>query len=68
MHEAHQSAVIFGLDPVWYAGILFVLTYTLIVAEKLNRAIVAVSAASLMVIGSPRKPRFRASISIPSVC
>ena len=51
MHEAHQSAVIFGLDPVWYAGVLFVLTYTLIVAERLNRAIVAVSAASLMVVG-----------------
>ena len=51
MHEAHQASVIFGLDPVWYAGVLFVLTYTLIVAERLNRAIVAVSAASLMVAG-----------------
>jgi Na+/H+ antiporter NhaD/arsenite permease-like protein len=51
MHEAQQASVIFGLDPAWYAGVLFVLTYSLIVAEKLNRAIVAVSAASLMVIG-----------------
>jgi Na+/H+ antiporter NhaD/arsenite permease-like protein len=51
MHEAHQASVIFGLDPVWYAGTLFVLTYALIVAERLNRAIVAVSAASLMVVG-----------------
>lgn len=51
MHEAHQASVIFGLDPVWYAGVLFILTYTLIVAERLNRAIVAVSAASLMVVG-----------------
>jgi len=51
MHETHQAAVIFGLDPVWFAGALFVLTYALIVAEKLNRAIVAVSAASLMVVG-----------------
>ncbi len=51
MHEAHQASIIFGLDPVWYAGTLFVLTYLLIVAEKLNRAIVAVSAASLMVVG-----------------
>ncbi len=51
MHEAHQASIIFGLDPVWYAGVLFILTYTLIVAEKLNRAIVAVSAASLMVVG-----------------
>jgi len=51
MHETQQAAVIFGLDPVWFAGTLFVLTYALIVAEKLNRAIVAVSAASLMVVG-----------------
>ncbi len=51
MHEVQHTAVIFGLDPVWFAGTLFVLTYALIVAEKLNRAIVAVSAASLMVIG-----------------
>ena len=51
MHETHQAAVIFGLDPMWYAGVLFVLTYALIVAEKLNRAVVAVSAASLMVVG-----------------
>jgi len=51
MHEADQASIIFGLDPVWYAGVLFVLTYTLIVAERLNRAIVAVSAASLMVVG-----------------
>lgn len=52
MHETtHQAAVIFGLDPMWFAGTLFVLTYVLIVAEKLNRAVVAVSAASLMVVG-----------------
>jgi len=35
MHEAHQSAVIFGLDPVWYAGALFILTYTLIMGEEI---------------------------------
>jgi len=51
MHETHATAVIFGIDPMWYAGTLFVLTYALIVAERLNRAIVAVSAASLMVVG-----------------
>jgi len=51
MHEVHQASVIFGLDPMWYAGVLFVLTYVLIMAERLNRAIVAVSAASLMVVG-----------------
>jgi Na+/H+ antiporter NhaD/arsenite permease-like protein len=36
---------------MWFAGSLFVLTYTLIVAERLNRAIVSLSAACLMIVG-----------------
>ena len=51
MHEPQDIVVIFGLDPMWYAGVLFVLTYVLIVIERLNRAIVALSAASLMIAG-----------------
>lgn len=51
MHETHEAAVIFGLDPMWFAGVLFVITYALIIAERLNRAIVAATAASLMVAG-----------------
>ena len=33
--------VIFGLDPQWYAGTLFVLTYLMIMSERVNRAIVS---------------------------
>lgn len=51
MHAAHEPQVIFGIDPVWYAGVLFVLTYVLIVTERLNRAIIALSAACLMILG-----------------
>ena len=55
MHDAHQAAhqmdVIFGLSPALYAGSLFVLTYLLIITERLNRAIIALMAAMLMIIG-----------------
>jgi Na+/H+ antiporter NhaD/arsenite permease-like protein len=51
MHNLHQPDVIFGLSPVWFAGSLFVLTYLLIVTERLNRAIIAMTAAALMIIG-----------------
>jgi Na+/H+ antiporter NhaD/arsenite permease-like protein len=51
MHNAHQAEVIFGLSPALYAGSLFVLTYLLIITERLNRAIIAMTAAALMIIG-----------------
>ncbi len=52
MHATHHTAeMILGLDPAWYAGTLFVVTYLLIVTEKLNRAIVSLTAACLMIIG-----------------
>jgi len=40
MHNAHL-----------YAGSLFVLTYLLIITERLNRAVIAMTAAALMIIG-----------------
>ena len=51
MHNAHQADVIFGLSPVLFASSLFVLTYLLIITERLNRAIIAMMAAALMIIG-----------------
>ena len=51
MHNAHQADVIFGLSPALFAGSLFVLTYLLIVTERLNRAIIAMMAAALMILG-----------------
>jgi Na+/H+ antiporter NhaD/arsenite permease-like protein len=51
MHNTGEMDVIFGLSPVWFAGSLFVLTYLLIVTERLNRAIIAMTAAALMIIG-----------------
>ena len=50
MHSLHQADVIFGISPVWFAGSLFVLTYLLIITERLNRAVIAMMAAALMII------------------
>lgn len=50
---SHDSIahVIFGLDPMWYAATLFVVAYLLIMSERINRAIVSLLAAGLMIIG-----------------
>ncbi len=50
MHELNHANVIFGLSPVWFAGGLFVLTYVLIITERLNRAVIAMMAATLMIV------------------
>ena len=51
MHSLHQPDVIFGIQPALFAGSLFVLTYLLIITERLNRAIISLSAACLMILG-----------------
>jgi Na+/H+ antiporter NhaD/arsenite permease-like protein len=50
MAVAHSQEVIFGLSPIWVASILFVATYAVIVSEKINRAIAALSGAGLMIV------------------
>jgi Na+/H+ antiporter NhaD/arsenite permease-like protein len=50
MHELHQADVIFGLSPAWFAGSLFVLSYLLIITERLNRAVISMMAAALMIV------------------
>ena len=41
--------LIFGWDPLWASSILFIATYAIIVTEKVNRAIVSLLGASLMI-------------------
>ncbi|HHA18934.1 MAG TPA: hypothetical protein ENK70_04435 [Methylophaga sp.] len=47
--DSHSSAVIFGWDPLWVSGIVFIITYVVIVTEKINRSIVALLGAGLMI-------------------
>jgi Na+/H+ antiporter NhaD/arsenite permease-like protein len=44
-----SAGLVLGLDPRWVAGGLFVATYAVIMTERLNRAIVALFAAGLMI-------------------
>ena len=50
MEEHAASNVWFGLDPLWVSTILLVLIYGVIVTEKINRAIVALVGAGVMVL------------------
>lgn len=49
MEEAATGHVLFGLDPLWLSTALLILTYATIMTEKLNRAIVALLGAGLMI-------------------
>ena len=43
------SHVVFGWDPIWVSGILFLATYAAIVTDKVNRAVAALIGAGLMI-------------------
>ena len=48
-HGSIASHVVFGWDPIWVSSILFAVTYAAIVTEKVNRAIVSMVGAGLMI-------------------
>ncbi len=48
-HEA-ASHVYFGLSPMWVATCVLAVTYAIIMSEKVNRAIVALAGAGIMII------------------
>ena len=48
--EADAASVLFGLNPMWVAAVLFVITYIVVMTEKVNRAIVSLLAAGLMIV------------------
>ena len=47
--DAQATSALFGWDPLWLSGVIFFLTYLAIVTERLNRAIVALVGAGLMI-------------------
>ena len=52
MHEAATTTpatAIFGWDPLWLSVIIFIATYAVIISERLNRAIVSLLGAALMI-------------------
>jgi len=44
-----ETSVIFGLDPTWVALSIMVISFALIMTERINRAIVAMLGASMMI-------------------
>jgi len=53
MHDADHiisSVVVFGLDPVWVAVSILLVIYGVIMAEKFNRAVLALLGAGLMIL------------------
>ena len=44
------SSVYFGLNPMWVSTVILAATYALIMSEKINRAIIALIGASLMIV------------------
>jgi len=49
MNEAAGSSVYFGLDPMWVSTAILLVTYAVIISEKINRSVVALVGAGLMV-------------------
>ncbi|MCI5049038.1 MAG: ArsB/NhaD family transporter [Rickettsiales bacterium] len=50
LEEAVPETLLFGFDPFWFAVLLFGFAYLLIMTEKINRAIVALLGAGILII------------------
>lgn len=48
--EEIPSSAIFGLNPLWLATTIMIVTYGVIISEKLNRSIIALLGAMLMIM------------------
>ena len=50
MTDQFTPHIIFGLDPMWFATVVLCVTYAAIVWDRLNRAIIALVAAGVVVV------------------
>lgn len=48
--SGHAAHVYFGLDPMWVSTCVLAATYAVIISEKVNRSIVALIGAGLMIL------------------
>src|ERR1700693_4653936 len=49
-HVSAAAPVIFGADPFWVAIGVFALTYVFVIADRINRSIIALLVGGIMVI------------------
>src|SRR5437868_3226906 len=50
MHQIAAGPGLFGADPIWVATIVFVLTYVLVITDRINRSIIAMLGAGAMIV------------------
>ena len=50
MMHATTSTVLFGLNPLWLSTVVMIVTFGVIISERLNRSIVALLGAVLMIL------------------
>jgi len=50
MHEVSAPASLFGADSFWVAIVIFALTYALVITDRINRSIIALLGAGVMVL------------------
>jgi Na+/H+ antiporter NhaD/arsenite permease-like protein len=50
MHGATAAGAALGLPPIWVATALLVATYAAVISERINRAVIALFGASLMIV------------------
>jgi Na+/H+ antiporter NhaD/arsenite permease-like protein len=50
MNQLGAPATLFGADPFWVAIVVFALTYVLIITDRINRSIIALLGAAIMVV------------------
>jgi Na+/H+ antiporter NhaD/arsenite permease-like protein len=48
--SATEHVVIFGLDPLWLSTIILIVTYTVLLSEKVNRTIVVLLGAGTVIV------------------
>ena len=62
--------MVFVLDPFWVATTVFALTHLLVIADRINRAIIALLGASVMVVsgGLSQDEAIRGIDFTPSRC
>lgn len=49
-HEATTHAVLFGADPLWLSTAILLITYGILLSEKLNRTVVALIGGGVMIV------------------
>ena len=56
MHQIAAGPGLFGADPIWVAAIVFVLSYVFVIADRINRSIIAMLGAGAMIVSGGLRP------------